>query len=111
MIPIRDFTLPESGRVLRLHDRRLFEPVLRDGISGGDGMKILFLDVDGVLTFDDGSGSLDPVKLTTLSDLVSRVPDLHICISSNLACYKSSSLAATHSSRPLPLQAPGLAAY
>ena len=42
----------------------------------------LTLQVDGVLTFNDGSGSLDPRRLTTLSDLVKRVPDLHICISS-----------------------------
>jgi hypothetical protein len=49
-------------------------------------MKILFLDVDGVLTINDGTGSLDPVKCMRLSDLVERVPDLHICISSNLAC-------------------------
>ena len=49
-------------------------------------MKILFLDVDGVLTIDDGSGSLDPAKLAALSGIVERVPDLHMCISSSLAC-------------------------
>ena len=49
-------------------------------------MKILFLDVDGVLTFDDGSGSLDPAKLAALSGIVERVTDLHMCISSSLAC-------------------------
>ena len=58
--------------------------------KAADLTAFMTLQVDGVLTFNDGSGSLDPRKLTTLSDLVKRVPDLHICISSNLACCKGS---------------------
>ena len=75
-------------------------------------MKILFLDVDGVLTFDDGSGSLDPAKLAALSGIVERVPDLHMCISSSLACCGRLTFGGGYHTAPppSPFQALGLAA-
>ena len=45
-------------------------------------MKVLFLDVDGVLTIPDGSGRLDEVKLRRLESIVNRTGS-SICISSN----------------------------
>ena len=81
------------ARLLRLRAaRRLWTAQDSDAEAGSLGAQPaackaadslpLTLQVDGVLTFNDGSGSLDPRRLTTLSDLVKRVPDLHICISS-----------------------------
>ena len=68
-------------------------------------MKILFLDVDGVLTIDDGSGSLDPAKLAALSGIVERVqaagdPDAAASIAS--ATHVAASLAsAAHAAAAL----------
>ena len=90
---------------------RFDEWLLKRGTLRGH-MKILFLDVDGVLTFDDGSGSLDPAKLAALSGIVERVPDLHICISSSLACCGRLTFGGGYHTAPppLPFQALGLAA-
>jgi hypothetical protein len=81
-------------------------------VLNGARMKILFLDVDGVLTFDDGSGSLDPAKLAALSGIIERVPDLQICISSDLACCGRLTFGGGYHTAPppLPFQALGLAA-
>ena len=45
-------------------------------------MKVLFLDVDGVLTVPDGSGRLDDAKLKRLQSVVLQTQSV-ICISSN----------------------------
>jgi hypothetical protein len=45
-------------------------------------MKVLFLDVDGVLTIPDGSGRLDDAKLRRLQSVVQQTQSV-ICISSN----------------------------
>ena len=45
-------------------------------------MKVLFLDVDGVLTVPDGSGRLDDAKMRRLQSVVQQTQSV-ICISSN----------------------------
>lgn len=45
-------------------------------------MKVLFLDVDGVLTIPDGSGRLDDAKMRRLQTVVQQTQSV-ICISSN----------------------------
>ena len=96
--------LPVAGCVARLSPS--------SEVLNGARMKILFLDVDGVLTFDDGSGSLDPAKLAALSGIIERVPDLQICISSDLACCGRLTFGGGYHTAPppLPFQALGLAA-
>ena len=58
------------------------------------GLRVLMLDVDGVITLNDGSGRLDDLKLEKL-ERVARATECVVCISSNwrhfhqLAVYQS----------------------